>query len=72
MKRKVGAGRLAPNSLLPSFRVLAEELLVSVITVKRAHEELEREGIIYRRMSSETVEDIDRHPKNRLQCVCSV
>ena len=34
---------------LPSFRGLAEDLLVSVITVKRAYEELEREGIIYRR-----------------------
>jgi GntR family transcriptional regulator len=50
VKREIGAGRLAPNSALPSFRVLAEELLVSVITVKRAYEELEREGIIYRRM----------------------
>jgi GntR family transcriptional regulator len=49
VKREVGAGRLAPNSALPSFRVLAEELLVSVITVKRAYEELEREGIIYLR-----------------------
>jgi len=49
MKREIGAGRLAPNSALPSFRVLAGELLVSVITVKRAYEELEREGIIYRR-----------------------
>jgi GntR family transcriptional regulator len=38
-----------PGSPLPSFRVLAGELLVSVITVKRAYEELEREGIIYRR-----------------------
>ena len=49
VKREIGAGRLAPASALPSFRVLAEELLVSVITVKRAYEELEREGIIYRR-----------------------
>jgi GntR family transcriptional regulator len=49
LKREIGAGRLAPNTVLPSFRVLAEELLVSVITVKRAYEELEREGIIYRR-----------------------
>ena len=49
VKREVGAGRLAPGSVLPSFRVLAEELLVSVITVKRAYEELEREGIIFRR-----------------------
>jgi GntR family transcriptional regulator len=49
VKREVGAARLAPGSALPSFRALAEELLVSVITVKRAYEELEREGIIYRR-----------------------
>ena len=34
---------------LPSFRQFAEDLLVSVITVKRAYEELERAGIIYRR-----------------------
>jgi GntR family transcriptional regulator len=49
IKREVAAGRLAPGSALPSFRALAEELLVSLITVKRAYEELEREGIIYRR-----------------------
>ncbi len=42
-------GRLAAGAALPSFRSLAEELLVSVITVKRAYEELERDGIIYRR-----------------------
>ncbi len=49
IKREISEGRLAPGSPLPSFRVLAEELLVSVITVKRAYEELERDGIIYRR-----------------------
>ena len=49
LKREISEGGLAPGSPLPSFRVLAEELLVSVITVKRAYEELEREGIIYRR-----------------------
>jgi GntR family transcriptional regulator len=49
LKREVGAGRLEPGAALPSFRQLAEDLLVSVITVKRAYEELEREGIIYRR-----------------------
>jgi GntR family transcriptional regulator len=48
IKREVAAGRLAPGSALPSFRVLAEQLLVSLITVKRAYEELEREGIIHR------------------------
>lgn len=49
IKREIGAGRLRPHAPLPSFRALAEELLVSVITVKRAYEELERDGIIYRR-----------------------
>jgi len=49
LKREVSEGRLAAGAPLPSFRQLAEDLLVSVITVKRAYEELEREGIIYRR-----------------------
>ena len=47
IKREVAAGRLLPGAALPSFRALAEDLLVSVITVKRAYEELEREGIIF-------------------------
>jgi GntR family transcriptional regulator len=49
VKREVSAGRLAPGTLLPSYRVLAEGLMVSIITVKRAYEDLEREGIIHRR-----------------------
>ena len=49
LKREVSEGRLTPGTALPSFRVLAEDLLVSVITVKRAYEDLERDGIIYRR-----------------------
>jgi GntR family transcriptional regulator len=49
LTREVSEGRLPPGSPLPSFRSLAEELMVSVITVKRAYEELERDGIIYRR-----------------------
>ncbi len=49
LKREISEGRLPAGSPLPSFRQLATELLVSVITVKRAYEELEREGIIYRR-----------------------
>jgi GntR family transcriptional regulator len=49
VKREVSAGRLPPGTLLPSYRALAEGLMVSVITVKRAYEDLEREGIIRRR-----------------------
>lgn len=49
LKREVSEGRLPAGTPLPSFRGLAGDLLVSVITVKRAYEELEREGIIRRR-----------------------
>jgi GntR family transcriptional regulator len=49
IKREVLANRLTAGSALPSYRALAEQLLVSLITVKRAYEELEREGITYSR-----------------------
>jgi GntR family transcriptional regulator len=49
LTREISEGRLAPGTPLPSFRVLAADLLVSVITVKRAYEDLEREGLVYRR-----------------------
>lgn len=37
---------LKPGEMLPSIRVLAKELRISVITTKRAYEELERDGYI--------------------------
>ncbi|MBD3266802.1 GntR family transcriptional regulator [bacterium] len=49
IKREISEGRLLAGQPLPSFRALAEQLMVSLITVKRAYEELEREGIIYRK-----------------------
>lgn len=49
IRREISEGRLVPGDELPSFRALGEQLLVSLITVKRAYEELEREGIIFRR-----------------------
>ena len=49
LKREISEGRLLPGMPLPSFRQLAADLMVSLITVKRAYEELEKEGIIYRR-----------------------
>jgi len=39
-------GKLAPNQQLPSIRLMAKDLKVGIITVKRAYEELEREGIV--------------------------
>ncbi len=69
LKREVSEGRLQPGAALPSFRQLAEELLVSVITVKRAYEELEREGIIFRRQGLGTFvaeQGRDRSRENKL------
>src|SRR5471032_3172083 len=54
VKREVTAGRLLPGDALPSVRALAAELLVSLITVKRAYEELERDGILFSRQGQGT------------------
>ena len=40
------SGVLKEGDALPSMRLLAKELRISVITTKRAYEELEREGFI--------------------------
>ncbi len=47
IKAQIIAGRLSQGEALPSIRLLARELRISVITTKRAYEELEREGYIY-------------------------
>jgi GntR family transcriptional regulator len=65
IKREVSEGRLTPGAALPSFRVLAGQLLVSLITVKRAYEELEREGIIYRRQGLGTFVSDQGHDRSR-------
>ena len=39
-------GELREGEALPSMRLLAKELRISVITTKRAYEELERDGFI--------------------------
>jgi GntR family transcriptional regulator len=40
-------GELAPHTPLPSIRVLARQVGVSVITTKRAYDDLERDGYVY-------------------------
>lgn len=46
IKRRIAAGDWVDGQLIPSTRQLAADLRVSVITVKRAYLELEREGVI--------------------------
>lgn len=46
IKGHIMSGALAAGDALPSMRLLAQQLRISVITTKRAYEELEREGFI--------------------------
>lgn len=46
IQRRISVGDLPAGSELPSIRQLAADLQVSVITIKRAYLELEREGVI--------------------------
>ena len=46
IRDQVVSGTLKENDSIPSIRTLARELQVSVITTKRAYEELEKEGVI--------------------------
>ena len=46
VKEQIMNGTLSAGDALPSMRLLAKELRISVITTKRAYEELEREGFL--------------------------
>ena len=46
IKAQIMNGELREGDALPSMRLLAKELRISIITTKRAYEELEREGYI--------------------------
>jgi len=47
IKAQIIGGTLLPDEALPSIRNLAKDLRISVITTKRAYDELEREGFLY-------------------------
>lgn len=47
IKSQIVSGELGEDAPLPSIRSLAKDLRISVITTKRAYEELERDGFIY-------------------------
>ena len=46
VKEQIMSGTLQAGDALPSMRLLAKELRISVITTKRAYEELERDGFL--------------------------
>jgi GntR family transcriptional regulator len=47
IKAQIMQGRLLEGEALPSIRSLAKDLRISVITTKRAYDELEKDGFIY-------------------------
>ena len=47
IKSQIMSGALHEDEALPSIRSLAKDLRISVITTKRAYDELEKEGFIY-------------------------
>ena len=47
IKGQIISGALREDEMLPSIRALAKDLRISVITTKRAYDELEQEGFIY-------------------------
>ncbi len=47
IKTQIISGELKPHESLPSMRILAEDLNVSLITTKRAYDDLLREGFLY-------------------------
>lgn len=46
LREKIINGELEPGEMLPSIRIMAKDLGISVITTKRAYEELEKEGLV--------------------------
>lgn len=71
IKEEIIKGLLLENTPLPSIRNLAKELGVSVITTKRAYEDLDREGYIHTIpgkgtfVASQNIDDI-KDKKNKI------
>ena len=47
IKAQIISGALREDEALPSIRSLAKDLRISVVTTKRAYDELEKEGFLY-------------------------
>lgn len=82
IRQKIIAGELRGGDPLPSIRQLAADLTTSVITTKRAYQELEQEGLIYTRpgMGSFVAEGVsegqrkvmNRELRQQLLAVCQL
>lgn len=67
IRAKILSGELVSGEVLPSIRALAKEQKVSVITVQRGYETLEREGLIHsRRGKGFFVSDLKENRKKEI------
>ena len=85
IKTQIISGALREDELLPSIRNLAKDLRISVITTKRAYDELEREGFLYtvagkgcfvaarnvELLREETLKQIERHMEEAVKLAVS-
>ena len=85
LKNRILSGELGENEMLPSIRSLAKDLRISVITTKRAYDELEREGFLYtvagkgcfvaarnvELLREETLKQIERHMEEAVKLAVS-
>ena len=73
IKQMIINGELEAGASLPSMRVLAKELRISVITTKRAYEDLERDGFIYSVVGKGTyVKILNLFAKNNLELLKNI
>lgn len=66
IKRRIASGDWPPGTEMPSIRQLAVALSVSVITVKRAYRDLEKEGVIMTRHGKGSMVALDADAGARL------
>lgn len=65
-------GELKEGDALPSMRLLAKELRISIITTKRAYEDLEREGYIESYTGKGSFVKAINHERVREAAICEI
>ena len=71
--REIEAGRLKPGSRLPTQRVLARQLGVTLTTVTRAYVEAQRRGLLERRSRARHVRAAERRSRSKARSTaCSI
>ncbi|MBO5426510.1 MAG: GntR family transcriptional regulator, partial [Lachnospiraceae bacterium] len=72
IKDMIVSGALSEGEMLPSMRFLAKELRISLITTKRAYEELERDGFIETRVGIGCFVKAKNHGFIREKVMCEI